>query len=54
MKDQSQLIVEARLLIPVDGQTWMLNYPAFKKASSKPVIPSKPAVSTLAPSAAQL
>ena len=49
-----QAFVEARLFIPIDGQTWMLNYPDFKKASSKPVVPSKPATSATktAPSAA--
>jgi hypothetical protein len=47
-----QSFVEGRLLIPIDTQTWMLNYPAFKKASSKPVIPSKPAVSVATPAPA--
>lgn len=36
-----EAFVEARRFIPIDGQTWMLNYPAFKTASSKPVVSSK-------------
>lgn len=45
----AQTFVEGGLLIPLDRQTWMLNYPAFKKASSKPAGSSKPAVSSAKP-----
>jgi hypothetical protein len=38
----------ATILRRIDRQTWMLNYPEFKKPSSKPAPPAKPTASAAA------
>jgi hypothetical protein len=39
----TEKLERAGVLIPVDAQTWVLHYPAFRTPSSKPAATAKPA-----------
>jgi hypothetical protein len=43
---------EAKILLPIDSRTWMVNYPAFRKAPLKPVAAPRPAAPAAKPAAA--
>jgi len=38
---------ELKILVRMDERTWMMNYPAFRKAPMKTISPAKPAASAV-------